>query len=117
MAAKSSQAVTSTKNLINKSIYSVDNGIGIAKETSEKLLLIVEDTNKSTKFINEIAKASGQQSQSIVNAIRVVEKISEIVEKNSIIAQESSLESVELSDQAKYLKDVVKKFKLKSNCN
>lgn len=117
LAAKSSQAVTSTKNLINKSIYSVDNGIGIAKETSEKLLLIVEDTNKSTKFINEIAKASGQQSQSIVNAIRVVEKISEIVEKNSIIAQESSLESVELSDQAKYLKDVVKKFKLKSNCN
>ncbi len=86
----------------------------MADEAGKSLAGIVSKTNETNDLINEIVKASAQQTVS-VNQIRSgIEQISSVVQENAATAEASAANSEELSGQAQILNDLVNKFNIGS---
>ena len=112
LAGKSAEAAKQTTALIENSIYAIDIGTALADETGKSLAGIVDKTNETNELINEIVKASSQQTVS-VNQIRSgIEQISSVVQQNAATAEASAANSEELSGQVHILNELVNKFNI-----
>lgn len=114
LAEESANATKDITELISNSIRTVNEGTKIAGETAESLIKIVESTGKVGDLVDEIARATGEQSEYMYQISQAVEQISGVVQSNSATAEESAAASEELSGQAQVMKELVDKFKLKS---
>lgn len=114
LAQKSAEAAKQTTSLIENSISAIQNGTSLAAGAGKSLTGIVSKTNETNKLINEIVKASSQQTVS-VNQIRSgIEQISSVVQENAATAEASAANSEELSGQSQILNDLVSHFNLES---
>ena len=105
LATKSDQAAKATKDLIDNSINSVQEGGDIVKQVSESLNKTVEATKLSMEAIQDIAKAVEEESESIAQVTEGIDQISAVVQTNSATSEE-------LSSQASLMKSLMAKFKL-----
>ena len=114
LAQKSAEAANQTTALIENSIDAINKGTVLADEAGKSLSGIVSKTSKTNDLINEIVKASANQTVS-VNQIRSgIEQISSVVQENASTAEASAANSEELSAQVQILNDLVNKFKIES---
>jgi len=113
LASKSSEASNETTTLIEASVQSISDGMGLAEETASALMQVAEGAEKIMEKIGQIADRSQVQSAAIEEVTAGVDQISTVVQSNSATAEESAAASEELSGQAQILKDLVEKFKLK----
>jgi methyl-accepting chemotaxis protein len=112
LAGKSAEAAKQTTALIENSISAIKKGTLQADEAGKSLAGIVDKTSETNDLINEIVKASSQQTVS-VNQIRSgIEQISSVVQENAATAEASAANSEELSGQVEVLNELVNKFKL-----
>ena len=114
LATKSDQAAKATKDLIDNSITSVQEGSDIVKQVSESLNKTVEATKLSMEAIQDIAKAVEEESESIAQVTEGIDQISAVVQTNSATSEQSAAASEELSSQATLMKTLMAKFKLRS---
>lgn len=112
LAGKSAEASKNTSALIEGSIAAVNKGTGIANETAQSLLQVVEGAQASAVTINKIAQAATAQAASIAQVTQGIDQISSVVQTNSATAEESAAASEELSGQAQMLRSLVSRFKL-----
>lgn len=112
LASKSDQAAKATKELIENSIVSVENGNAIVndvtaalKKTTELAELAVGDMVKVAEMVDEAATAISQVTEGL-------DQISSVVQTNSATSEESAAASEELSSQAQLLNDLVGQFHL-----
>lgn len=112
LANKSAQAAKNTAHLIDSSIQSVDNGTKMAKETSQILDEVLLGVSDTVDRIKEVSHASGEQAESLSQALMGLEQVNSVVQSNSATAQESSAASEELSAQAGLLRELANKFKI-----
>jgi len=112
LATKSDQAAKATKDLIDNSINSVQEGGDIVKQVSESLNKTVEATKLSMEAIQDIAKAVEEESESIAQVTEGIDQISAVVQTNSATSEQSAAASEELSSQASLMKSLMAKFKL-----
>lgn len=115
LAAKTSEASRNTTRLIERSAHTVDEGMHLAHEAAAALMNTVENVNKILGSINTIAKAAGQQSDSMQQVSQGINQISDVVQTNSAMAQQSASASEEFSAQAQMLKELIGKFNLRNN--
>lgn len=115
LASKSSSAAKQTNTLIDASVQSVANGVGLADRTAASLAKVVTGTAQMTTLIAQIADASTQQSQSIAHVKAGVEQINASIQINSATSEESAAASVELNSQADKMETLVSKFQLKDD--
>ncbi len=113
LATKSAEAASTTAQLIEHSIKTVESGSAIADETAQSLLSIVQSTERSAELIRRISQATNQQASSIGQITQGVEQISSVIQTNSATAQESAAASEELSSHAHMMNDLIRQFKLK----
>ena len=113
LATKSDQAAKATKELIDNSITSVQDGSEIVKRVSESLGKTVEATNESMSALQEIAKAVEEEAEAIAQVTEGIDQISSVVQTNSATSEESAAASQELSSQASLLKNLVAAFRLR----
>ena len=114
LASKSAEASKSTSALIENSLKAVENGTQIADDTAQSLLEAVDGVSEMTGIIGQISEASSNQAAAISQITMGIDQISSVVQTNSATAQESAAASEELSNQSQLMKNLVKKFKLKS---
>nr|WP_326126247.1 methyl-accepting chemotaxis protein [uncultured Oscillibacter sp.] len=114
LATKSDQAAKATKDLIDNSITSVQEGSDIVKQVSESLDKTVQATKLSMEAIQDITKAVEEESESIAQVTEGIDQISAVVQTNSATSEESAAASEELSSQASLMKSLMAKFKLRS---
>jgi methyl-accepting chemotaxis protein len=115
LAQKSAGAAKQTTTLIENSINAIKKGTLLADEAGKSLAGIVNKTSETNELINEIAKASSQQTVS-VNQIRSgIEQISSVVQENAATAEASAANSEELSGQSQILNDLVSRFNIRSH--
>lgn len=112
LAEKSAVSAKNTEALIARSIYAVKNGVEIAQKTAEALDGAVVKAKAANYVINEIAIASEDQANSIVQVTQAFEQISAVVQTNSATAEESAAASEELTGQAQMLNQLIDRFKL-----
>lgn len=112
LAGKSADAVKDTTVLIEETVRAVEKGAGIADSTAKSMATIVEDNDRVTQYMDNIAAASGKQAESIEEITHGMSQISAVVQTTSATAEESAAASQELSGQAQVLKGLVDEFHL-----
>ncbi|MCI8847874.1 MAG: methyl-accepting chemotaxis protein [Oscillibacter sp.] len=115
LATKSDQAAKATKELIDNSITSVQDGSEIVKRVSESLNKTVEATNQTMSALQEIAKAVEEEAEAIAQVTEGIDQISSVVQTNSATSEQSAAASEELSSQASLMKSLMSKFRLRSD--
>ncbi|WP_373483595.1 methyl-accepting chemotaxis protein [Acetobacterium sp.] len=114
LAARSAEAAKETTGLIEGSIDKVNMGTQIADETAISLKEILDEIEKVTSLVGDIAQASNEQASEIAQITQGIEQVSQVVQTNSATAEESAAASEELSGQAEMLKEMVGAFKVKA---
>ena len=114
LSSQSAEAAKETAKLIKLSIQAVAKSRLIADNTAEKLFFVANNVNETTNLIDDIAAATGEQSNAIKQIKDGILQISEVVQSNSAIAEESAAASEELTVQVENLNSMIGKFKLKS---
>ena len=117
LATKSDQAAKATKELIDRSIESVQGGNEIVKKVSDALSKTVEASNLAMGSLQEITKAVEAEAESIAQVTEGIDQISSVVQTNSATSEESAAASEELSSQASLMKELMAKFKLRVDEN
>ncbi|MDR0983921.1 MAG: methyl-accepting chemotaxis protein [Ruminococcus sp.] len=115
LASKSAEASKSTAELIETSVKAVNAGTKIVDDTAAALIQAVKGSEDVVVKINEIAKASEQQSESLSQVTLGVDQISAVVQTNSATSEECAASAEELNAQANLLTQNVARFKLHSN--
>ena len=115
LATKSDQAAKATKELIDRSIESVQSGDEIVKKVSDALSRTVDAAGLAMNSLKEITKAVETEAESIAQVTEGIDQISSVVQTNSATSEESAAASEELSSQASLMKELMAKFKLRSD--
>ncbi len=115
LAAKSAEAAKDTSALIIDSIEKAELGSDIAQRTSESLVEIVSEINKSSDIVAQISKSSEEQSVAIAHINKGIEQVAHVVQQNSATAEQSAASSEEMSGQASILEELISQFKIKSD--
>lgn len=113
LAAKSDEAAKATKNLIEHSILTVNEGSSIVKNVSDSLSKTVEISNHVLESVHLIKKATTEEFESIKQVTKGINEISCVVQTNSATSEEFAASSVELSNQAAFMKDLLSRFRLR----
>lgn len=113
LAARSANAAKETTELIEGSIAKVEIGTKIANETADALSKIVDGVSRAAELVEDIAVASNEQAGGISQINSAIAQVSQVIQNNSATSEEGAAASEELSSQAKFLKEAVRKFKLK----
>lgn len=113
LAEKCAKAAKSTTSLIGAAIAAVENGSKYAGATAESMKEVKEMTEQTAVLITEIAAASAEQKESIIQITSGVEQISQVIQTNSATAQETAASSETLLGQSRFLQEQVSGFKLK----
>lgn len=112
LAQKSAEAAKDTTLLISDTVNAVNSGTNIAEKAALSLNAVVEETEKLTRLIDDIAQASIHQAEGANQVAIGIEQISAVVQTNSATSEESAAASEELSSQALLLNKLVNKFQL-----
>lgn len=117
LASKSAEAAKSTTKLIEETHIAVQNGSNIVTNTAKSLDETAKATEEVLTLIEKITKASDQQAIAIAQVNAGIEQISAVIQTNNATSEESVAASEELSGQAGVLKELIDKFKFKTNEN
>ena len=112
LAGRSQTSATVTNDLIATSISRVDNGSEIAESTALSLDTIVAKVNEVSAIVGNIATASQEQTEAILQISEGISQISKVTQSNSAVSEEAAAASQELNSQAEMLKHLVAYFKL-----
>ena len=112
LAARSAKAAKETTEMIEGSVAKVNDGRAIAQKTAEMLNTIVGNVGEVAELVENIAKASKEQSLAIEQINQGVLQVSQVVQANSATSEESAAASEQLNRQAELLDEAVQGFKL-----
>lgn len=113
LAGRSQNAAKETTALIEGSVLKAHDGARVAIETAEGIKTVEGQILEIHKCIDEIAKASAEQSANISQISSGILEISQVTQINTAISQESAASAEELSGQAEVFRATVGKFQLK----
>lgn len=112
LASKSDQAAKATKELIENSIKSVQNGSTIVTNVTEALQKTTELAGLAVGDMVKVASMIESVATSITQVTQGLDQVSAVVQTNSATSQQSAAASEELSSQAQLLNELVGKFQL-----
>ena len=117
LASKSDQAAKQSKAIIESSLSHVERGKSLAEEVSSSMQQTVASASEAISYMEKVADNAISESQSIEQLTTGVDQISAVVQTNSATSEESAAASEELSSQAVMMKQLIQKFKLKSEAD
>ncbi|WP_305047040.1 methyl-accepting chemotaxis protein [Geoalkalibacter sp.] len=114
LAARSAKAASETSEMIEVSVAKAKSGAGIADHTAEALRNIVSGIQKASDLVGEIAAGASEQAEGIGQVNLGVSQIDQVTQQNTASAEESAAAAEELSGQAERLRQLLSRFKLKT---
>lgn len=115
LASKSDEAAKATKELIESSIATVNEGNEAVNRVTEALELTSSIAGNVTTKMDVVVEAVENQTIAIEQVTGGIDQISSVVQTNSATAEESAAASEELSAEASSLKQLVERFTLASS--
>ncbi|MCR5824639.1 MAG: hypothetical protein K6G60_09450 [Lachnospiraceae bacterium] len=110
LAADTVEAVANTNSLAENTKTAVAKGNEVVKRTAVTLNEVTEGAKNIVKLMEEIAKASKYQTDSLEEFTVGITSITEIVDASSKSSEQSADASEELKTYAYHLRDLTKKF-------
>ncbi len=112
LASRSAKAAKETSEMIENSINKVATGHEIAVATESALHEIVSSSVKVADLVGEIAAASNEQAQGILEIGQGLEQIDKVTQQTTANAEETAAAAEELSGQARELNALLAKFRI-----
>lgn len=112
LAADTVTAVSNTNDLVNKTKKAVEEGNLVVKQTASALNEVTEGAQSIMGLVEEIAKESEHQTDSLEEFSNGISSIAEIVDASSKAVERSADESVSLKEKAHHLRDLTSMFKV-----
>ncbi|HTH58774.1 MAG TPA: methyl-accepting chemotaxis protein [Paraburkholderia sp.] len=113
LAQRSAAAAREIKSLIGTSVSRVENGTALAGRAGETMTQINAAVQRVTAIMEEIAAASGQQSEGIDQVNKAVTQMDEVTQQNAALVEEAAAAAQALSEQASKMHEVVGMFRLR----
>ena len=113
LANKSDEAAKATKELIESSIASVNEGSEVVAKVTQSLERTSQSAAGVTAKMSVMVESVERQTASITQITDGIDQISTVVHNNSATSEECAAASKELSTQASVLKKLVSSFRLK----
>ncbi len=113
LAARSGEAAQSTGTLIGRSLQDVKTGTESTNHAISAVQVINECIRSIKTLMDEIARASIQQSEMVVSVESRIREVSGVIQANSAAAEESAAVSNELSGQAETLNRLIGQFRIR----
>lgn len=114
LANKSAESVVETTNMVDASFANVEHGNKKAKDTMEVFRRIVEDSEKLSAIIAQVASSAQEQAAAIEQVNQGLDQIDKVTQANAAGSEESSSSADELSHLARELAELIARFKLNS---
>ncbi len=112
LASKSAEAAKDTSTLIGQSIDAAKTGTESSSLAISAMQVIGECIQSIKALMDDISRASVQQSEMIVAVENRIKEVSKVIEANSDAAEESAAVSNELSSQARTLNQLIGQFRI-----
>lgn len=112
LAQRSAVAAGEIKGLINSSVDKIGAGTSLVEQSGQMLASIVESVTKVSGIVSEIANASLQQSEGIIQVNQTITEMENITQQNASLVEQVSAASEVLVDQARNLSQEVMVFKI-----
>ena len=107
LALRATDAAKNTAGLIDVTVKKVREGVERVTRTNEAFAQVADGTLKGGELIAEIAAASGEQAQGIIQINRAVAEMDRVVQQSASSAEESASASEEMTAQANQMKGYV----------
>jgi methyl-accepting chemotaxis protein len=107
LAQRSAAAARETAERIEESICNSDNGVEISKKVEAGLHDILERARRLDEVVAQIATASTEQSQGILQVNQALGEMDKVTQSNAANAEESASAAEELHAQSGVLQDTV----------
>lgn len=114
LASKSDEAAKATKELIESSAATINEGGKVMKRVSEALERTGQLAGNVTVKMEQVVEAVEKQTLAMEQVATGVEQISAVVENNSATSQECAAASEELSNQSGMLKGLISTFRIRN---
>lgn len=112
LSGKTTEASKTTANLISNSLIAAEDGMLLAKQVADTIVLSAENVQDVSKRINNVSVDLLGHIESIKDITTGIDEVSNIVQTNNATAEESAAASQQLSAQSNVLKDMMSQFKL-----
>ncbi len=107
LAQRSARAAQETSDKIANAIQNTQQGVEISAKVAARLQEIVGKARRVDELIAEVATASKEQSQGVVQINSAVSQMDKVTQANAASAEESASASEELNAQSLTLRDAV----------
>lgn len=111
LAAKSSEASSSTAELIGHTVKAIENGTQAANSAAEMLGEVVMETSSISGSVAEIADVSEEQKSMLAEIVSKLGEVETLIGATSSTAQNSAEASGQLDTQAAVLKSNLERYK------
>ncbi len=115
LASKSDQAAKATKELIENSVRSVQNGSAIVVDVTKALQTTTDLASLAVNDMVRVAEMVETSVEAITQITEGLDQVSSVVQSNSATSEQSAAASEELSSQAQILRNLVSQFHLPRN--
>ncbi|RZI82795.1 MAG: methyl-accepting chemotaxis protein [Rubrivivax sp.] len=114
LAQRSANAAKEIKSLIGDSVAKVEAGANQAHEAGDSMDAIVAQIKHVSQFIEEISRATAEQTSGISQVGSAVHQLDQVTQQNAALVEESAAAAESLRHQADQLAQVVNVFKIQA---
>lgn len=112
LAHRSSEAALEIKALIDGSSSHVENGVSLVRKAGESLQSIVQQVERITSHVAQIAQRTEEQSAGLTQINTGVGQLDTVTQQNAAMVEEATAASHQLDQDAKQLTDTVARFRV-----
>ena len=112
LAKKSAEAAREVKRIVDASVAKIEAGSGQVQQAGTTMDGIVNQVQRVSTLIAEIARASEEQAESIGLVSATVQQLDTMTQQNAALAEQSTAAAGSLRDQAEGLQGAIAAFQL-----
>ena len=112
LAQRSASAAKEIKELIGRSVETVDAGAMLVDEAGATMAGLVKSVEQVAEIMSAISAASSEQSSGIEQVNQAIISIDDVTQQNAALVEQAAAAAQSLRDQAELLTQAVSVFKL-----
>lgn len=117
LAGRTADSAQEIEKLINESIKRSTNGQLLVEKTTQMFENIVENNEKTSNLILEVASNLREQASGSQQIQTALEKLNQVTQENAAMVEEIASSSQSLHDEAKALRGLMREFAEKDSYN
>ncbi|MCG2752550.1 MAG: methyl-accepting chemotaxis protein [Desulfobacteraceae bacterium] len=111
LAMRAAEAAKNTSLLIEGTVKKIKDGSSMVSKTNNSFVQVSESSKKVGELVAEIAAASKEQAQGILQVNNAVTEMDKVVQQNAATSEETASASEEMSAQAQQMKYMIDEMK------